>query len=96
MISKDLGPGVIMLCHMHLDCYAYLGIKFMYNGSWDAHLKDITVTGKRKVNNLLRVLCNPCLNLYVRRQDHWNTILKFGNAMLPKRKLYRVYTTRCT
>ena len=41
MISKDLGPGVIMLCHMHLDCYAYLGIKFMYNGSWDAHLKDI-------------------------------------------------------
>ena len=52
MISKDLGPwGDYAL--PHLDWYAYLGIKFIYNESWDAHLKDITVTGKHKVNNLL-------------------------------------------
>ena len=31
----------------HLDCYNYLGIKFTYNGHWDAHIKDLVTAGRR-------------------------------------------------
>ena len=50
------------------DNYKYLGVKFTYNGHWDAHIKDLVTEGKRKVNSLLRILNNPCLSLYVKRQ----------------------------
>ena len=52
----------------HLDNYKYLGIKFTYNGHWDAHIKDLVTAGKCKVNSFLRLLNNPCLSLYVKRQ----------------------------
>ena len=42
----------------HLDYYTYLGVKFTCNGHWDAHLKDLVISGKRKLNSLLRILCN--------------------------------------
>ena len=52
----------------HLNYYTYLGVKFTCNGHWDAHLKDLVTSGKRKLNSLLRILCNPSLSLYLRRQ----------------------------
>ena len=52
----------------HLDNHNYLGVKFTYNGHWDVHIKDLVTAGKRKVNSLLRILNNPCLSLYVKRQ----------------------------
>ena len=52
----------------HLDYYNYLGVKFIYNGHWDAHIKDFVTAGRCKVNNLLRILNNPCLSLYIKRQ----------------------------
>ena len=52
----------------HLDNYKYLGVKFTYNGQWDTHIKELVTAGKRKVNSLLRILNNPCLSLYVKRQ----------------------------
>ena len=37
--------------------------------AWDAYLKDLVISGKRKLNSLLRILCsNPSLSLYLRRQ----------------------------
>ena len=52
----------------HLDNYKYLGVKFTYNGHWDTHIKDLLTAGKGKVNSLLRILNNPCLSLYAKRQ----------------------------
>ena len=35
----------------HLNYYTYLGVKFMViNGHWDAHLKDLVTSSKRKLN----------------------------------------------
>ena len=31
-------------------------------------IKEIVTAGKRKVNSLVRILNNPCLSLYVKRQ----------------------------
>ena len=45
------------------------GLKFTYNGiAWDTHIKELVTVGKRMVNSLLRILNNPCLSLYVKRQ----------------------------
>ena len=52
----------------HLNYYTYLGVKFTCNGHWDVHLKDLVTSGKCKLNSLLRILCNPSLSLYLRRQ----------------------------
>ena len=56
----------------HLDYYNYLGVNFTYNGYWDARIKDLVTAGKCKVNrivnSLLRILHNPGLSLYVKRQ----------------------------
>ena len=56
------------LCLPHLDHYNYLGVKFTYNGHWDAHIKDFVTASKRKVNSLLRILNSPHLSLYAKRQ----------------------------
>ena len=39
----------------NLDYYNYLGVKFTYNGHWDAHIKDLVTAVKHKVNSLLRM-----------------------------------------
>ena len=62
----------------HLNYYTYLGVKFTFNGHWDAHLKDLVTSGKRKLNSFLRILCNPSLSLYLRRQERLS-ILQVGH-----------------
>ena len=68
----------------HLNYYTYLGVKFTCNGHWDAHLKDLVTSGKRKLNSLLRILCNPSLSLYLRRQVILSILrpsLEYGNEV---------------
>ena len=51
---------------------------------WDAHLKDLVTFGKRKLNSLLRILCNPSLSLYLRRQVILSILrpsLEYGNEV---------------
>ena len=36
----------------HLNYHNYLGVKFTYNGTWDAHIKDLVTAGRHKVNSL--------------------------------------------
>ena len=57
------GLGVTRSVLPHLNYYTYLGVKFTCNGHWDAHLKYFVTSGKRKLNSLLRILCNPSLRL---------------------------------
>ena len=55
----------------HLDNYKYLyrsKVYIIYNEHWDTHIEELVTAGKRKVNSLLRILNNPCLSLYVKRQ----------------------------
>ena len=62
----------------------YLSVKFTCNGHWDAHLKDLVISGKRKLNSLLRILCNPSLSLYLRRQVILSILspsLEYGNEV---------------
>ena len=40
----------------------------IYNGHWDAHIKDLVTADKCKVNSLLRHLRNQCLRLYIKIQ----------------------------
>ena len=72
----------------HLDNYKYLGVKFTYNGHLDTRIKELVTAGKRKVNSLLRILNNPCLSLYVKRQ----VILSILRPSLE----YRSVVWRCT
>ena len=68
----------------HLNYYTYLGVKFTCNGHWDAHLKDLVTSGKRKLNSLLRILCNPTLSLYLRWQVILSILrpsLEYGNEV---------------
>ena len=52
--------------------------------SLDAHLKNLIISGKRKLNSLLRILCNPSLSLYLRQQVILSILrpsLKYGNEV---------------
>ena len=61
------GSGKTLPCYTLIIITIYnLGVKFTYNGHWDAHIKDLVTAGKHKVNSLLRILNNPCLSLYVK------------------------------
>ena len=62
----------------HFNYYSYLGVKFTCNGDWDAHLKDLVTSGKCKLNSLLRILCNPSLSLYLRRQVIFSILISKG------------------
>ena len=56
----------------------------MMQGLWDAHLKDLVTSGKHKLNSLLRILCNPSLSLYLRRQVILSILrrsLEYGNEV---------------
>ena len=72
----------------HLNYYTYLGVKFTCSGHWEAHLKDLVTSGKRKLNSLLRILCNPSLSLYLR----WQVIL----SVLRPSSEYGNEVWRCT
>ena len=68
----------------HLNYYIYLGVKFTCNGHCNAHLKDLVTSGKRKLNSLLRILCNPSLSLNLRRQVILSILrpsLEYGNEV---------------
>ena len=68
----------------HLNHYTYLGVKFTCNGHRDVHLKDLVIYGKCKHNSLLRILCNPSLSLYLRRQVILSILrpsLEYGNKV---------------
>ena len=41
-----------ILFYLHIIIFKYLGVKFTYNGHWDAHSKELVTAGKRKVNSL--------------------------------------------
>ena len=51
----------LLMVRLAIDYYNYSGVKFTYNGHWDAHIKDLVTTGKCKINCLLRILNNPSL-----------------------------------
>ena len=47
-------------------------------------LKGLVTSGKRKLNSLLRILCNPSLSLYLRRQVIFSILrpsLEYGNEV---------------
>ena len=50
-----------------VEKYTYLGVDFAYNGSWDAHVKKVLDSGKKKVNQLHSVISNRSINLTARR-----------------------------
>ena len=47
--------------------YTYLGIDFAESGAWDVHKKKVVASGKKKVNQLHRVISNRDINLSARR-----------------------------
>ena len=47
--------------------YAYLAVNFASNGTWDSHVKDVCVNGRKKLNQLHSVLSNRDINLCARR-----------------------------
>ena len=42
---------------------SYLGIKFSSNGSWDMHIRTFLGNGRRRVNQLHKVISNRNINL---------------------------------
>ena len=47
-------------------------------------IKDLVISCKRKFNSLLRILCNPSLDLYLRRQVILSILrpsLEYGNEV---------------
>ena len=75
------GLGVTLFCHTLIIILIYKGVKFTCNGHWDAHLKDLVTSGKRKLNSLLS---NPSLSLYLRRQVILSILrpsLEYGNEV---------------
>ena len=43
--------------------YSYLGIDFSSNGAWDMHIKKLLDNGRKKVNQLHKVISNRNINL---------------------------------
>ena len=47
--------------------YSYLGIDFSSNGAWDMHRKKLLDDGRKKVNQLHKVISNRNVNLSAHR-----------------------------
>ena len=45
----------------------YLGIYFSSNGAWDMHIKKLLENGRKKVNQLYKVISNKNINLNARK-----------------------------
>ena len=74
----------------HLDYYNYLGVKFtIMDIGMHIIIKDLVTAGKCKVNSLFRILHNPCLSSFVKRQvilsilRPYSTVVKCGGVQLP-------------
>ena len=50
-----------------VSSYSYLGIDFSSNGAWDMHIKKLLDNGRKKVNQLHKVISNRNVNLSTRR-----------------------------
>ena len=50
-----------------VSSYSYLGIDFSSNGAWDMHIKKLLDNGRKKVNQLHKVISNRNVNLSARR-----------------------------
>ena len=49
-----------------VSSYSYLGIDFSSNGAWDMHIKKLLDNGRKKVNQLHKVISNRNVNLSTR------------------------------
>ena len=43
--------------------YSYLGIDFSRNGAWDVHIRKLLDNGRKRVNQLHKVISNRNINL---------------------------------
>ena len=50
-----------------VSSYSYLGIDFSRNGAWDLHIRKLIDNGRKKVNQLHKVISNRNINLSARR-----------------------------
>ena len=50
-----------------VSSYSYLGIDFSRNGAWDMHITKLIDNGRKKVNQLHKVISNRNINLSARR-----------------------------
>ena len=51
-----------------VSSYSYLGIDFSRNGAWDMHIRKLLDNGRKKVNQLHKVISNMNINLSARRR----------------------------
>ena len=50
-----------------VSSYSYLGIDFSRNGAWDMHIRKLLDNGRKRVNQLHKVISNRNINLSARR-----------------------------
>ena len=50
-----------------VSSYSYLGIKFHRNGAWDMHIRKLLENGRKRINQLHKVISNSNINLSARR-----------------------------
>ena len=77
VFSKDAANGC-WKCGEHsfpkVSSYSYLGIDFSSNEAWDMHIKKLLNNGRKKVNQLHKVVSNRNVNLNIRRRLLLNVI----------------------
>ena len=52
---------------LHFSAFHYLGIDFSRNGAWDMHIRKLLDNGRKRVNQLHKVVSNRNINLSARR-----------------------------
>ena len=52
---------------LHFSAFHYLGIDFSRNGAWDMHIRKLLDNGRKRVNQLHKVISNRNINLSARR-----------------------------
>ena len=70
IFSKDAVNGCWKWGEYNLpivSSYSYLGIDFSRNGAWDKHIRKLLDNGKKRVNQLHKVISNRNINLTARR-----------------------------
>ena len=50
-----------------VSSYSYLGIDFSRNGAWDMHIRKLLDNGRKRINQLHKVISNRNINLSARR-----------------------------
>ena len=52
---------------LHFSAFHYLGIDISTNGAWDMHIRKLLDNGRKRVNQLHKVISNRNINLSARR-----------------------------